>query len=627
MSKMNFAVLVVVSAFLGAAFAPAPAAELPPALLGYLRVENPDGMLKGLEGFLQGLLKLEVPPPVAGSVTRQLGRMIENPDLLGVDLSGPAVLASFQPDQAEAWAVSLSLSSPEAYRRALVKSWELQSSDEKTGISLYRREIRELDSEAFGAADPEERKDMDSFYRTREKILAVAWQEKRAWISPRPELLKDVASLVPADFPVPISGALVAKVRVEPLLEIAEESLREVLGRIPVSPEGASLPTGNFQAQAQAYLDLYLHYARQVDNYLGGLTLDGSGVKLEEMIQARPGTGLARFLSAQKKGKLSLARFLEPSPWLAFSGRIDEPEMLADVYARLFAVFQQALPETGEDDGGREASRPLAAVWSSYLPLMEDYLKECAGDELAFSVSSSPGCFMTGVTIQRIRSVKAFREYIRKSVLSNREILAPFYAGLGISVDDSGVEKPEIFGKVEIYTLRMTFDFKKLSQGQEIPGDQKKIFTLMEAPLVVQMAASEDLAVAVTEMSWGGEPNLKDRLERIAAGKSSFDTDRLGASWSDANGVIYFSLSRYLNDFLAPMIDLASPPPPPPAAPPAGEVIRALGRLDLPLVAYLTVDGPNLKAAVDVPMERIQAAKSAIDDVRAKEQAGKSSGK
>lgn len=620
MEKKNLLMLIVALAFLGSVAVPTnlPAAELPPSLLGYLRVENPEEMIQGLEGFLQGL---EIPPLAAGLVKMGLGGMIENPDLLGVDLSGPAVLASFQPDQADAWAASLALSSPEAYRRVLVKSWELQFSDEKTGISLYRREIKEFDNEAFGAAAPEEQKDINSFYRTREKNLAVAWKEKRAWVSPQPEILKDVASLVPADFSVPVSGALVAGVRVGPLLEIAEESLREALAGIPDTPDAALPGTGNVRAQAQAYLDLCLHYARQVDNYVFGLTPDGSGIRLEEMIRARPETGLAKFLSAQKKGKLSLARFLDPSPWLVFAGRIDQPEMLADVYARFFDVLDLSLLGTGDDAAGREASRQLAAAWRSYLPLMEDYLNNCAGDEMAFSISSSPGRFISGVSIQKIRSREAFRDYVRKSMLSNRETLAPFYAGLGVTVDYSGVEEPEIFQKVEIYTLRMTFDFKKFFKDQDIPAEQKRIFALMEAPMVIQMAASGDLAVS--EMSWGGEPDLKGRLERIASGKSSFDTDRLGASWSDANGVIYFSLSGYLNDFLQPMIDRAGKGK---EEPPAGEIIRALGRLDLPLVARLTADGPTLKAAVDIPMERIQAVKAVIEEMGAKGKKGEEPG-
>lgn len=613
MLKKSLSSLVGAVVLLSLFFPPASCpAELPPSLIGYLRVENPNRMVEGLEGFLQGM---EVPPLLAAGVKLGLGAMVENPGLTGVDLSGPIVLASFQPDQDEAWAACLTLSSPEAYQRALAKNWELKPSDQKAGFRVYRRQVKEFDSAAYRSATPEEREDVDSFYRTREKILAVAWKEKSAWISPQPEVLREVASLSPADFPAPVDGELVTGMRVPPLLEIAEVALRERMIAPVVSPPGPTSPLDPqaVQAQALAYLDFYFYYARQVENFIFGLTLDGSGVRMEEMLQSRPETGLAKFLSAQKGGKLSLARFLDPAPWLAASGRINDPEMLTDVYARLFDVFSRTMTEMGEAGPEPETSRELDALWRSYIPLMDDYLTKCVGEEMAFSISSSPGCLISGVSLQKIRSREAYRDYIKKSFLSNRELLSPFYARLGISVDDSGIEEPEKFQGIDIYTLRMTLDFQKLFRGKGIPAEQKEIFALMESPFVIQMAATGDLAV--TEMSWGGKSDIKERLEQIAAGKSSFDTGQLGESWEESNGAIYFSLNRYLSDFLEPMIERAEVGA---ESEETVEIIKALGKLDLPLITYLNVEGSDLKATLDIPMERILAVKTVIETIRAK---------
>ncbi len=611
MMKKLFSTVVLTLLLLSPAI-PIPAtlgSDLPPALIGYLRVENPEGMIQGLEKFLQGL---DV-PPFAGMILKMgLGGMIENPSLSGVDLSQPFILASFQPDQADAWAASFALPAPEAYHRTLAKSWKSKSRDEKTGIVIYSQETQEFDSEAFQAATVEERVDVDSFYRTEEKTLAVAAGEKRAWVTLDPAILSAVASLRPADFPAPVAGDMVIGLRLQPLLDLAEESMDGLIASPLLDASDAASPFGPGAARemTRGYIDFYFHYARQVEDGFFGLSLDGAGVRMEEMIRARAGTGLAKFLSAQKAGKLTLARFLDPNPWMAVAGRVEQPELLLEMYRRLFEVFDGVIEEMAETGEEPEAAGRLAAVWKSYLPLTEDYLSRVAGDELAFSVSSSPDVFISAVSLQKIRDREAYREYIRKSFLSNRETLAPFYAGLGIAVDDSGIENPEVFQGTEIYTVRITFDFQKFSKRQAIPEDQKQILSLMKSPLVLRMAAAGDLAV--TAMSWGGEPDLKGVLKRIAAGESSFDTARLGGSWSEANGVVYFSLNRFLTDFLGPMIELSGLEE---GETRPLETIRALGRLDLPLTAYLTAEDRSLKSAVEIPMAKIQAVKAVIESL------------
>ncbi|MDP8235542.1 MAG: hypothetical protein P9M08_04095 [Candidatus Erginobacter occultus] len=615
MKKKFFSIVVLGLLFLSPAIPVpgTPGSDLPPELIGYLRVENPDEMIRGLEGFLQGL---EV-PPLAGMVLKMgLGEMIENPSLSGVDFSAPFILASFQPEQPDAWAVSIALAAPEAYHRTLIKSWKVKSQNEDTGITVYSQETKEFDSEAFASATAEERVDVDSFYRTEEKTLAVSVGEKRAWVTLDPAILPAVASLRPADIPAPVDGDLILGLRLQPLLDIAEESMAGLLSSPAMAGSAAASPFGeeNAQAMNRAVFDLYLNYARQVENVFLGISLDGSGIRLEEMYRARTGTGLAKFLAAQKTGELTLARFLEPSPWMAVAGRLEKPELLLEFYRRLFGVMNEMTEKMAGAGKETEVAVRLAAVWNSYLPLIEDYLNRVAGDEMAFSISSSPESFISSLSLQKIRDREAYREYIRKSFLSNRELLNPVFAELGVVIDDSGIEKPEVFEGVEIYTVRMTFDFEKLAKSQPIPEDQKQLLALMKSPLVIRMAAAGELAV--TAMSWGGEPDLPKILKRIAAGESSFDTSRLGASWSEANGVVYFSLNRFLTDFLKPMVERA---PFDEGETRPLEAIAALGRLDLPLVAYLTIDGRNLKSAVEIPMAKIQAVKAVIKSLEKEE--------
>ncbi len=594
--------------------------EPPPELLGYLRVENPEEMIGALEGFLQDL---EL-PSLAGMFLRNwLAGMIANPSLFGVNLSGPFILASFQPEQPDTWAVSIALHSPESYHRALIKSWKVKSKDRDTGITIYSQVIREFDSKAFIAASVEERVDVESFYRPREKTLAVAVREKRAWVTLVPGLLSELASLGPADFPGPVQGDLVIGLRILPLLEFVEAAAEEMMASPPVKTSGlaarASLfGPGAVRERHRAALDFYFHYVRQVENVFLGISLDNASVRMEKLVCPRSGTWLAQFLSAQKAGKLSLARLLEPSPWLAVTGRIEKPEMLREVCHRLSDVFvwrEGKQSVAGEENGPVGES---AEFLKSSLPLIEDYLSRVISDEMAFSISSSPESLISALSLQKIRSQESYREYIRKNFLSNRDFLEQLSAGSGIKSEDSGREKPEVSGGVKTYTFQKTFDFENLSNLQAIPEDQKQLLSLMESPLVIRMAAADELAVTAT--SWGGEPDLSAVLRRITTGESSFDTSHLGRSWSEANGVVYFSLNRFLKDFLEPMIEQGLLR--------TGKTwsmdeVAALGRLDLPLIVYLTVAGGNLTAAVEIPMEEIQAVKVVLESLERKKKIGK----
>ncbi len=585
--------------------------ELPPSLLGYLRVENPERMIRDLEAFLAGV---DLPLPVGGIIRMGLGELIANPGLSGVDLSRPLILAGFRPDRPDAWAVSLGLPAPEAYFRTLARNREVKFRDEPPGLRVYSSRARVFDAEAFQAAAPEERIDVDSFYRSEEQTLAVAAAAKRAWISLDPGLIGEVASLAPADFPVPVDGNLAVALRIPPLLEIAEEAMEDLLESPVLDGPAAASPFGPRAARDlnRAYLELLLDYGRQIENFFFGLTLDGSGLNLEEVFQARPDSPLAGFFAAQKPGELSPARFLDPSPWLVVAGRIEKPEMLLEVYRRFFGVFQEMMAEIGENGTGGEAPGRLAGIWESQFALIEDYFNRVAGEGFALSISSPPGVFISMVSLGEIRDREAWRDYVRKSFLESRDFLIDFYQALGVTLDVSGVENPEIFRETEIFTTRMKFDFDRMSRAGMVLAEADQLPAPIKEPLVIRMADADSLAV--TEFSWGGEPDLTGRLDQIAAGKSSFDTSRLGPRRGEVNGVIYFSLNRYLKDFLKPLRENME----------SGEEsgidpghLTALGDLDLPVIFYLTIEDRELKAATEIPIERIRAVKAAIETLEA----------
>ncbi len=594
------------------AFAGGTEAGVPGKMIGYARVGNPDAFMGGVEKFAQAL---DLPPMATMVMKMGLGGLIENPNLVGVDMAAPLILVSFSPEGADAWAVSFTLSNPDAYQGVLNKSLKLKSEDEKTGVKIYAKESKEFDMDAYQAASPEEQANTDNFYRTEEKTVAVAIKDKTAWLALDPEILKEVQSLGPADFAPPVNGALTIGLQVAPFIELAEAGIKEKLDALQTETKGAPSPFSpeTTREMVRSYVDFYLYYARQVETVVFGLTIDDTGVACEKLIEAKSGSAFAKFLTAQKKGKLSLARYLQSSPWMVVAGRIEKPEMVLEVYRRLFDVFDGTIKEMGAAQGEKEVGDRLAKFKDTYLGLMETYLTKCAGDEMAFSISSSPDAFISAVSIQKIRDAKAYREYITKSFLENRDILTSFYESLGITMDVSGIEQPVLYKGADIYTARMTIDFKKLLKKESFTADEKRVFSLMEVPLVMQMAATSDLAV--TEMTWGGTPDIKSRLDLIASGKSSFDTNELGASWQDANGVVYFSVGRYLKDLLGMMIEKAAPEG---SLTPQADVFEALGKLDLPLIVYLTADGTTLKASTAISMDEILAVKAVVERLKSK---------
>ncbi len=608
-NRLSFG-LVSMLVFLAVIAAPVYAgAKLPEKMIGYAWIANPNRLLGDLEKFSQ---ELDIPPFTTMILKMALGGLLENDNLVGVNMDGPLCLISFSPDEADSWAVCFSLSNPDSYLRTIKKILKLKSEDEETGVAVYTKEVTEFDGEAYNEASEEEKKDSDKFYRTEEKSIALAIKDKTAWLSLNPDILKEVRSFSLADFKRPVKGALLIALRVQPLLDIAEKGMREGLESLDMEVGEASSP---FSPEAtrelfQSYLDLYLYYGRQIETISLGFTLNGDGVALEEVIEPKPGSPLEEFLKGQKKGDLSLARYLEPGPWLVIDGRMEKPEMLVELYRRFFDVLDGILKELDAATGVKDAGTRVAKIKQSYLESVESYLTKCAGDEMAFSISSTPDAFISAVAIQKIKDPKAYREYIKQSFLENLDIVMPLYKEMGISLDVSGVKDPSTYKGADIFTAKIQFDWKKLLKKEELTDDEKRAFSLFEDPMIIQMAATGDLAVA--EMSWGGKPDIKGRIDLIAAGKSSFNLKELGDGRKDANGILYFSINRYIGDLLSGMIKKMAPADVPA---PQAEVLDKLARLDLPLIILYTVDGADLKVATRIAMEKIQAVKAVIEEM------------
>jgi hypothetical protein len=359
-----------------------------------------------------------------------------------------------------------------------------------------------------------------------------------------------------------------------------------------------------------SYVDLYIYYARQVETATLGFTFNGAGVELAKFVEPKAGSALEEFLAAQKKGNLSLSRYLEPNPWMVIDGRMQKQEMLIELYRKFFDLFGGVLDEIDTEKNGKKTI-DLAKLEETFIKNIQDYLK-CSGDEMAVSISSSPDTIFSAVAVQKITDPEIYRSYITKSYLESINDLIPLYEKFGISFDLAGIKAPEKYKGIEIFTVGIKFDFKKLLKKEEMGADKKRAMELFDAPMTIQMAATDKLAV--TEMAWGRKPDIKGRLDLIAAGKSSFNMKELGSCRENANGVVFFSVNRYLKNMISGMIKKMAPEG---VDTPQAELLDKLGNLDLPLLACFIVEDGNMKVNTNISMDKILAVKALIEEMMA----------
>jgi len=583
--------------------------KLPESVVGYAWISNPDKLLSDTDKFIQ---EMDMPPMASMILKMALGGILENQNLTGVDMGAPLSLVSFDPEQMDSVAINFTLSNPASYLRTIKKTLKVKSEDTGNGITLYSKEIEEFDNDAYDSATEKEREDTAKFYHKVEATVAIAIQGKSAWISLDPDLLKGIHNLSAADLKPQLDNNLVIVLRVQPLLDYAEPLAREGLESLEL-PEGeTSSPLGKdaTKKMLSSYVDFYLYYARQVETTALGFTFNGEGVELAEFIEPKSGSPLEEFIAAQKKGTLSLARYLQPSPWMVIDGRMQKQEMLVELYQRFFDLFGGALDEIDKNVNGKKTI-DLAKLKETFIKNIQEYLK-CSGDEMAVSISSSPDTIFSAVAVQKITDPDVYRSYITKSYIDSINDMIPLYEKFGVSFDLAGIKAPEKYKGIEIFTVGIKFDFKKLIKKEDMGADEKRALDLFQSPMTIQMAAIDKLAV--TEMAWGEKPDIKARLDLIAAGKSSFNLKELGTCREDANGVVLFSINRYLKDMISGMMKKMVPEG---VEAPQAEMLDKLGNLDLPLLVCYTVEGGNMELKTSIAMDKILSVKALIEQMMA----------
>jgi hypothetical protein len=562
---------------------------LPAGTVGYAWVPNVDKLFADADQFLTAL---GAPNMFLMMAKAGLGQMLGNAELNAVDLKGPLAIVVLNPkENPQPLAAAFRLKAADAYFKGMEEPPTLIPGDEKSGVRIYSRKISTFDSAAYDAASPDEQSDVNRFYQSSEQPF-LALQGDTAWISENPALLDQVKGISLASLAAPLAHDLVLVFETETLGKLLREEADQQLEKTDKSGTA-----GGSAQMLRSQVDLYLNYLGQVKQAVTGLTLDKNGVAVEKIVMARPGSTLASFLAAQKKGELKLARFLDRDSWFAADFRVSRPEMLLGFYSRMFDLMAEASPLAA--GGEKTALDPKArGLYLKAIKAMVDAM----GEESAFSVSSPPGTLFSGVSVMEIKSEEAWRGYIRQGML---DAMLPAWksaaAKKGMTYDASGIEQPGKYKNFDVYTLRVRIDKSALAIPEEA---MKEIGGWVNQTMTVAMAAAGKIAVSA--MSWGGEPRIGEVLDRVAAGQSSFDPARFGAAAAGANGAMIFSLDSFLRGILgiipADKIEGLQ-----------GENLKKLSSLELPLIVSFRAEGETLRASSSFPMEKILAVKNLFE--------------
>ena len=530
MSMRNVIAVAVIAASIAAA-GTIPAAEspsLPAGAVGYAWVPSAEKLFADVDQFLTAI---GAPNMFLMMVKAGLGQILGNTELNAVDMKGPLAIVMLNPtENPEPLAACFRLSQADAYFKGMEEPPILKSGDERAGAKTYAHKVSTFDSAAYDAASPDEQSDVNRFYKSSEQPFLVL-TGNTAWISENPALLSQVQNVSLESLAPALTNDLVLVFETETLAKL----LRAEADRQLLETEKAGAADASAK-MLRSQVDLYLNYLGQVKRAVVGITLDKNGVDAEKIVMARSGSTLASFLAAQKKGDLTLARFLDRDPWFAADARLSRPEMLLGFYSRMFDLMIESSPlATG---GEKPALDPKAR--GLYLKSIKAML-DAMGEESAFSVSSPPGALFSGVSVMEIKSEESWKNYIRQGILDTIPVWKTAAAAAGMTYDTAGVEKPSRYKTFDVYTLRVRFDKSAFSLPEKAI---KSVGAWMNQTMTVAMAAAGKIGVSA--MSWGGEPRIGEVLDRISAGESSFDAARFGKGAAGANGAILFSLDSFL---------------------------------------------------------------------------------
>ena len=606
-------ILLLVGTVLSLCAAGAPAAEkaeLPPDVLGYALIPDPDGLLKDAGDFMGAL---SLPNAMVMIVRPLLGQLVENAALAGIDMSKPICFLAFQPDgELKPWAIGLTLDQPKAYGKVLEKNFPNRKEEE--GVGIYIKETSGFDYAAYQQASDEEKQNPDDFETVEIKTIAVGITGNNAWFSDNPEAVKKLNPVAVTGLKPPVEGKIILVFEPATVIRLARQAYEEKKSLLEEKADesGSALSGKATDKLFQGYLDFYSDIGGQVDEVALGITIGAEGVTFQKWIRALPETGLALFLQEQKGGELELARLLDDGGWMVFDCRLDKPEMLIDPYVKMFDMFDGFFETAVRKENDKELVLSyLEAMKRTYVKSITSYLK-IAGNEMAFSIDSDEKSLFRAASLVKIKDDQAFNKYIEDSFLESLKLIDPLYRELGINYDVAGVKEPGNYQGHQIYTAEITFDWEKLLNKEEMTDDQKKAFKLLQKPMIIQMAAAGK--IGITEMAWGGKPEISALIDRIKKGGKGFDPNKFSPCGKDANGALYFSLDGFLGDCLLRIFKEMTPP-----GSNAGqtEVIAEMAKLDLPLLTCYRAQGREASITCRIPIEEIKAVKDLIEKMEA----------
>jgi len=495
--------LVLAAALLAAGTVSAAA---PDSVEAYAWSPNVNALVNGVADFLDAI---GVPSATVRMMPMLLGtELLYSPALSGINLNKSFVVAVTNlddiPDN-----LLIGFSTPgDAYRKSV--GGALEKLEEADGVCHFARSIKTFDQEAYNNASIEEQEDYENFFVEEKTDVYLAAGDGFTWLSADREAILNVVGINPDNFDPGDGAAVSAVFRLDPLLAELKKSLTKVPAEGGVTP-----------------LDLIDKWAVIWDNisvFSFGLNPGGKGVEVVKCLEAPAGSKLAALLQGQSAGPHTLFNLLDPDSYLAWNTRMGRTDLMAEGAQGLMEAWMETMTLLGKIPGSEFGPKNLE-TFKKLMAQSTDLMKESfanLGDEMAFSVRFTPDSFMRLISISRIKDEAAFLAMMKKGLEMQADNAAEFQGKdeempFSFKTDFDGLKAPRSYSGVDIYSARMSFDWK--DEEPDVPEEMTGMSAFIKDGLTFEYAVANGLGIGCYGGGkTSGIEQVIDRLQGRAKG-------------------------------------------------------------------------------------------------------------
>jgi len=339
---------------------------------------------------------------------------------------------------------------PSAFRSSL--RGDLKKTEEKEGLALYTRSVREFDRKAYRQATPDERRDFQRFMKTREETVAVGETESLMCVGKDAGAVRRLMTLATdgklpegALFPESDAGlwlnaeTLTARTAGEGrLLDPWREGLHELPAPVKAGAIGAIL---------EEYLTAIESLAAQTTALTARATATPQELRLRIGLSVRPKTPLAAYLASVPKGYPETLKYAPEDSAFVFATRMGDVRPLAEW---LIGVQDRAAAQAKNPRDLKDWAEKTRRAAEGY------------GDDFAIAVAG--GLPLRGVTALRMKDAAAARTEIERMTDAMNPLTGVWHGvGMNLKIEDAAPVTQ--IGGAPVWQRRYTIGLNLPEQG------------------------------------------------------------------------------------------------------------------------------------------------------------------